>query len=68
MCLIIILEIELICVNIHRHKGRVKDMIHDFYAKNRNQSIEPVYLTNGYECGISKRHVQEVMGLCEEGK
>ena len=27
-----------------------------------------VYLTNGYECGISKRHVQEVMGLCEEGK
>lgn len=46
----------------------MKDMIHDFYAKNRNQSIEPVYLTNGYECGISKRHVQEVMGLCEEGK
>ena len=27
-----------------------------------------VSLTNGYECGISKRHVQEVMGLCEEGK
>ena len=27
-----------------------------------------VSLTNGYECGISKRHVQEVMRLCAEGK
>ena len=27
-----------------------------------------VSLTNGYECGISKRHVQEVMRLCAEEK
>lgn len=25
-----------------------------------------VYLTNGYECGISKRHVQEVLDVCRE--
>ena len=23
------------------------------------------YLTNGYECGISRRHIQEVLKICE---
>lgn len=38
------------------------------HIKGVDAAKRTVYLTNGYECEISKRHVQEVMGLCEEGK
>ncbi|MGN0405433.1 MAG: LytR/AlgR family response regulator transcription factor [Bariatricus sp.] len=38
------------------------------HIKGVDATNRTVSLTNGYECGISKRHVQEVMELCEEGK